>query len=376
MTPYGDRKIIHIDMDAFYASIEQRDNPEYGGRPLVVGGSPEGRGVVAAASYESREFGIRSAMSALQAKKLCPQVIFVRPRISAYREVSAQIMGIFREITELIEPLSLDEAFLDVTKNELGEASATLIAKRIKEEIKAKTNLTASAGVAPNKFLAKIASDMNKPDGLTVISPKLVETVLASLPVRKVPGIGAKTEKRLHELNIFTTADLRRRSREELTNFFGKTGAWFYDLSRGQDHRPVQAKRREKSVSVESTFASDLVDLDLLIEELAVLASKLEQRLERKGVQGRTVTLKVTYGDFSKATRSETAEEYIGDRDCIAKTAGRLLEKTEAGQRPIRLLGVGLSKLNTDEQSDATVKDTVLEPAQEGGARQLVFPFF
>ena len=374
MTPYGDRKIIHIDMDAFYASIEQRDNPEYRSKAIVVGGSPEGRGVVAAASYEAREFGIRSAMPALQAKKLCPKVLFIRPRMQAYREVSSQIMQIFREVTDLVEPLSLDEAYLDVTTNSYRQASASLVAKWIKDEIKSRTNLTASAGVAPNKFLAKIASDMNKPDGLTVISPELVELVLLKLPVRKVPGIGAKTEDRLKNLNIYTTADLRKFSEKELTSHFGKTGVWFYNISRGQDHRLVQARRQAKSISVESTFSNDLIDLELLVSELEILATKLELRLERRGIQGRTLTLKVTYGDFIKVTRSSTLEFCFGDRGRIFETGKILLEKTLAGQKPIRLLGVGLSSLNTQGECETTVDGGKLEGGSSG-AQQLTFSF-
>ncbi|MCL4150247.1 UNVERIFIED_CONTAM: hypothetical protein GTU68_017686 [Idotea baltica] len=359
------RKIIHVDMDAFYASIEQREDPSLKGKALVVGGSPDGRGVVAAASYEARKFGIRSAMSAAQAIKLCPEAIFVRPRIGFYKQVSRVIMGCMNQFADAVEPLSLDEAYLDVTENKAGLASATETAELLRKEIFLQTSLTASAGVAPNKFLAKVASDMNKPDGITVIKPAMVETLLKTLPVRKVPGIGKVTERKMHGLGIKTTGDLQLRSEEELISLFGKTGRWYYSIARGIDTRAVNSSRIRKSISTEDTFETDSTDIAWLNDKILELSEKVARSLLRLDTSGRTIQLKVTYGDFVKVTRSKTLEQSIADPASISEICQSLLTETEAGERPIRLLGVGMSKLD-------------LEPAKvvdNSGPKQLTFDF-
>jgi DNA polymerase-4 len=354
-------------MDAFYAAIEQRDSPELRGKPIVVGGPPESRGVVATASYEARVFGIRSAMPSSWAKRACPQAIFIKPRMNAYREASKKIMDLLREYTDLVEPLSLDEAYLDVTENKFGQPSASLLASEIRQRIFECCNLTASAGVAPNKFLAKIASDMQKPNGLTVIPPERVDKVLSGLPVGRIPGIGSKTEGRMHSLGIRLVSDLRSRNEEELREYFGKNGSWYYRVSRGLDERPVNPDRSVKSVSTEETFATDLVDPALIREELSTLSRKLLQRLERKGAAGRTLTLKVTYEDFSKITRSRTFSAALTLHDSILEAAEELLAQTESGTRPIRLLGLGVSNLEGEKKIE--------EERVQNGAVQLHFKF-
>lgn len=343
------RKIIHVDMDAFFASVEQRDNAELRGRPVVVGGKPNSRGVVAAASYEARAFGVHSAMACSQAARLCPHAVFVPPRFDAYRDVSQQIMAIFREYTDLVEPLSLDEAFLDVTENKVENPSATWLAMLIRARIFAETSLTASAGVAPNKFLAKIASDMQKPNGLTVISPDRVAAVLADLPVRKIPGVGAVTEKRMKELGIETTADLRLFSDERLQELFGKSGQYFARLARGEDERPVVPHRERKSIGVEDTFSTDLTDRSLILEQLTRISAKTWERLGSRKAQ--TVTVKLTYEDFEKATRSQTLDYPVASAEQLLEVSVGLLEKTLAGDRPIRLLGVTLSHFTDEDHS-------------------------
>ncbi len=342
------RKIIHIDMDAFYASVEQRDNPELRGKPVVVGGPPNSRSVVAAASYEARKFGIRSAISCSQAYRLCKHAIFLPPRFDAYKAVSSQIMEIFKEYTELVEPLSLDEAFLDVTNNSFNNPSATRIAEEIRAKIFEQTLLTASAGVAPNKFMAKVASDMNKPNGIMVIPPDRMVEVLKTLPVRKVPGIGKKTEERMFELGITTTGDLQNWDRDALIELFGKSGDWFYRIARGEDEREVQATRERKSVGAEDTFSTDVLDMNILREKVEKVSETVRKRL--KGNYGRTVTLKVTYSDFEKITRSHTPKEIPQSAEDIKNIALELLEQTEAADRPIRLLGVSVSNFNTQKK--------------------------
>ncbi len=361
-----ERKIIHIDMDAFFASVEQRENPELLGKPVIVGGTPEGRGVVAAASYEARRFGVHSAMPSSQAVRLCPDAEFVRPRIPLYRKVSREVMDCLLEYTDQIEPLSLDEAYLDVTVNKKGIPTATETAAAIRADIYSRTSLTASAGVAPNKFLAKIASDMNKPDGLTVIKPGMVDEVLKHLPVRKVPGIGKVTESKMRGLGIYTTGDLRTFDELRLSNLFGKVGSWYYKLARGIDPRPVMTERTRKSISCEDTFHEDSIDLNWMREKLGVLAERLSRRLENINTSGRTITLKVTYGNFEKATRSRTFSQSVCDPATIEETAFSLLHATEAGERPIRLLGIGVSNLDIEEQA-------VVEQPQ--GPLQLELPF-
>jgi DNA polymerase-4 len=344
------RKIIHVDMDAFYASVEQRDFPEYRDKPLIVGGSPEGRGVVAAASYEVRKFGVHSAMPAAQAVRLCPHAIFVKPRFEVYREVSEQIRKIFFQFTDLVEPLSLDEAYLDVTKNHLNLPSATLIAKKIRQLIKKKTKLTASAGVAHNKFLAKIASDLNKPDGLAVIVPEEADGFLEQLEIGEFHGIGDATESKMRSLGIHTGKDLKEWSEIELVEQFGKTGRYYYNIVRGIDNRKVKSHRIPKSIGKERTFTEDIDDLGWINNFLTELAGKISDRLNKKDAAGKTVTLKVRYDDFETITRSTSFSHYIDEAEDIADTAITLLEQTKVGDRKVRLLGITISNLNLNKR--------------------------
>lgn len=340
------RKIIHIDMDAFYASVEQRDFPEYRGKPLVVGGSPDGRGVVAAASYEIRKFGVHSAMPTARAVRLCPHAIFVKPRFEVYRTVSKQIRDIFYRFTDLVEPLSLDEAYLDVTDNHVNVPSATLIAQKIRALIKKETRLTASAGVAHNKFLAKIASDLDKPDGLAVILPEEAEEFLANLKIGAFHGVGEATEAKMHALGIYTGQDLKEWSEIDLIEKFGKVGRHYYRIVRGIDHRKVKPHRIRKSIGKERTFSEDVDDLNWIHNFLEELAGKVAQSMLQKEAAGKTITLKVRYADFKTLTRSTSFSHYINDATDIAQTAIQLLEQTDAGDRKIRLLGITLSNLN------------------------------
>ncbi|RZM29696.1 MAG: DNA polymerase IV [Pedobacter sp.] len=348
------RKIIHIDMDAFYASVEQRDHPEYRGKPLVVGGRPEGRGgVVATASYEARKFGIRSAMPSKQAVKLCPEAIFVFPRFAAYKEVSQGIRAIFARYTDLIEPLSLDEAFLDVTEDKLGIGSAMEIAKQIKQAIKDELRLTASAGVSINKFVAKIASDMNKPDGLTFIGPSSIEAFMEKLPVEKFFGVGKVTAEKMKSMGLFTGADLKQLTEHELTKRFGKTGRFYYYIVRGIDNRAVQPHRETKSMGAEDTFGSDLSELSEMHEELDKIAEKVVTRLQRYQLKGRTLTLKIKYHDFKQITRNQSFPTGIDDLPTIQQAAKNLLEATDTTIK-IRLLGISLSNFG---DTQPTVKE-------------------
>lgn len=339
------RKIIHIDMDAFYASVEQLDNPELAGKPVIVGGRPDSRGVVAACSYEARRFGIRSAMPCAHAYKRCPEAIFVRPRMARYKELSDQIMKIFFRYTDLVEPMSLDEAYLDVTSNRKNQPSATLLAKEICRTIHEETGLTASAGVSCNKFVAKIASDLNKPNGVSVIEPAQVEDFLAALPIGKFHGIGKVTEARMLRLNISTGADLRRCSRVELAEYFGKNGSFFYDIVRGTDPRAVRTSRTRKSVGSERTLKEDTSDIDEIHQLLKALVEKISQVLRQKDAAAKTITLKIRYGDFTTITRSVTSTTEMSSEHDIFSCLPDLLDKTEAGTRPVRLLGVSASNL-------------------------------
>ncbi len=349
------RKIIHVDMDAFYASVEQRDDPQLRGKPIVVGGRPGGRGVVAAASYEARKFGIRSAMSSSHAYRLCPEAIFVRPRFDAYRAASAQIMEIFHRYTELVEPLSLDEAYLDVTENKLAIPLARDIARAIKDSIREETGLSASAGVAPNKFLAKIASDFRKPDGLTVIPPERVEAFLIDLPIRKFPGVGPVTEQKFASFGILTNRHLRKWALEDLEKHFGKSGRWFYRISRGIDDRVVSSDHERKSLGAEDTFSKDLTEPAEMEQELRKIAEKVAGRLEKRGLEGRTVTLKATYADFEKITRSRTLAQPVSSADDLFALAVELLQLTEAGpEKPVRLLGLQLSNFPVLQEEEMT----------------------
>lgn len=339
------RKIIHVDMDAFYASVEQRDNPEYRGKPVVVGGTPEQRGVVAACSYEARKFGIHSAMSATQAHQRCPHAIFLKPRFTAYREVSAIVQAVFHEFTDLVEPLSLDEAYLDVTHKQDYSGSATLIAKEIKRLIKEKTDLNASAGVSYNKFLAKIASDMDKPDGLYLITPEQGPEFIKTLPVRQFHGIGKATEKRMKEFGIHTGEDLLQEDLNELVKKFGKAGHFYYSISRGIDLRPVNNQRIRKSVGKETTFSKDMSDINEMFSILEELSNSVSRILFDKKLSAQTITLKVKYADFEQITRSRTVEKPTLSASNIFEVVKDLLTNTEVDKRKVRLLGVSTSKL-------------------------------
>jgi DNA polymerase-4 len=342
---YSMRKIVHLDMDAFYASVEQRDDPAIRGKPVAVGGSPQGRGVVAAASYEARAFGVRSAMPMAHALRLCPELVIVRPDFSKYKAVSEQVMGILRSCSELVEPLSLDEAYVDVTENRWGIAYASLVAKELKRRIFEATGCTASAGVAPNKFLAKIASGWRKPDGLTVISPERVEEFLQALPVDALWGVGPVTAKKLRALGIERVVDIRSFDAKRLQAEVGSLAEWLRQLSYGEDPRPVTPHRDAKSASSETTYASDLTDVDEMKAELARLARETAEWLERKQLAGRTVTIKVRYADFTTVTRSHTLSRPTSDADVIASWAAELLGRTQAGPRKVRLLGARVSGL-------------------------------
>jgi len=355
------RKIIHIDMDAFYASVEQRDHPEYRGKPLVVGGLPEGRGgVVATASYEARQFGIRSAMSSKQALQLCPHALFVRPRFEAYKEVSAKIREIFSRYTDLIEPLSLDEAYLDVTEDKLQIGSAIAIAEQIKAAIKEELQLTASAGVSVNKFVAKIASDINKPDGLKFIGPSAVEAFMEQLPVDKFFGVGKVTAAKMKVMGLFRGADLKKLSEKELVSHFGKSGSFYYRIVRGIDHREVQPHRERKSLAAEDTFARDLATLEEMESELQRIAELLYQRLQKSQLKGRTLTLKVKYNDFKQITRSRSFPTPISDKDSIAATAKELLKLTFTEGQRVRLLGISISNFDRLQDSPYPVMGSQL----------------
>jgi DNA polymerase-4 len=340
------RRILHIDMDAFYASVEQRDNPSLRGKPLAVGGRPNRRGVVAAASYEARVFGVRSAMSMSKAVQLCPSLEIVPPDFSRYKAASTIIFDIYREVTPLVEPLSLDEAYLDVTENSWNEPLAMTVAKRLKARIREATGLTASAGVAPNKFLAKIASGWKKPDGLTVIAPDRVEPFLQQLPVDALWGVGPVTAKKLRARGINRLVDVRAIEEQTLRDAVGSMADWLKQLAKGIDDRPVIAHRETKSSGSENTYPEDLTDINTIRGEIEEMTRHAVAWLERKHLLARTVTIKVRYSDFATITRSHTA---IASRDVedLSKRALQLLDKTEAGKRPVRLLGVSVHNLCT-----------------------------
>lgn len=341
------RKIIHIDMDAFYASVEQRDFPAYRGKPLVVGGPPTSRGVVATASYEARAFGIHSAMPCSRAAKLCPHALFVTPRFDVYKAVSAQIRAIFSCYTDLIEPLSLDEAYLDVTTDKQGVGSAIEIAQRIKDSIRQELGLTASAGVSVNKFVAKIASDMDKPDGLTFIGPSRIERFMEQLPVEKFFGVGKVTAAKMRQLQLFTGADLKRMAEADLVRLFGKSGRFYYRIVRGIDDRAVQPNRELKSLAVEDTFSIDLSQLDAMEGELSKIAGKLTGRLKSRNLKGRTFTLKVRFADFRLITRSHSLTYYTDAYDDVYGLACQALRTVVTEDTmPIRLLGISASNFD------------------------------
>ncbi|RBN51225.1 DNA polymerase IV [Flavobacterium psychrolimnae] len=348
------RKIIHVDMDAFYASVEQMDNPLLRGKPIAVGGS-ENRGVVAAASYEARKFGVRSAISGVMAKKNCPELIFVKPRFDRYKEISSKIQKIFYEYTDLVEPLSLDEAYLDVSTNKKGNPSATLLAKEIRQRIFDEVGLTASAGISVNKFVAKIASDYNKPNGQKTVNPDEVISFLEELPVRKFHGVGKVTTEKMYQLGIFTGLELKSKSLEFLEKHFGKSGAFYFHVVRGIHNSAVKSDRITKSVAAEHTFDVNLSSEIFMIEKLEIIATALEKRLKRYAVAGKTVTLKIKYSDFSQQTRSKTLPYFISDKALILEIVKELLYQ-ERMKDSVRLLGISLSNLNTEEKKFVVVQ--------------------
>ena len=341
--PLDQRKIIHIDMDAFFASVEQLDHPEWRGKALAVGGGGN-RGVVAAASYEARKFGVRSAMNGRRAKELCPHLIFTKPRFDRYKEISETIRAIFLEYTPLVEPLSLDEAYLDVSEY----PSATLIAEEIRRKIESQTHLTASAGISINKFLAKIASDWNKPNGQKTLPPNEVISFLESLDVKKFHGIGKKTKLKMYHLGIYTGKDLKRQSDSFLTKHFGKAGSYYYHVVRGIHNSVVKPHRIPKSVGIERTFSSNLTSELFLEEKLKELAENLDKRLKKNKVAGKTLTLKIKYSDFIQQTRSKTGNLYLSNKDLILEEAKNLLYQ-EKLLNSVRLIGISLSNLNVNK---------------------------
>ncbi|MFC6861379.1 DNA polymerase IV [Zunongwangia atlantica] len=343
------RKIIHIDMDAFYASVEQHDNPELRGKPIAVGGSSQ-RGVVSAASYEARKFGVRSAMSGVIARRNCPELIFVKPRFERYREVSLQIRSIFFEYTDLVEPLSLDEAYLDVTENKMGNPSATMIAREIRDKIREKTGLNASAGISINKFIAKVASDINKPNGQKTVNPEEVLEFLEQLEIRKFYGVGKVTAEKMYRLGIFTGKDLKSKSEEYLADHFGKHGPYYYNVVRGIHESEVKPNRMRKSLGAERTFSENISSEVFMLEKLTNIAEEIERRLQKSKVAGKTVTLKIKYSDFTLQTRSKTISYFISSKDLILEMAKDLLYQ-EKMKDSVRLLGISLSNLNTDKPS-------------------------
>lgn len=347
------RKIIHVDMDAFYASVEQRDRPELRGKPVVVGGRPQSRGVVASCSYEARKFGVRSAMSCAQAARICPQAEFVRPNFTKYVEASHAIREIFLEYTDLVQPLSLDEAYLDVTVNKRGEPSASKIAREIKARIQERIQLTASAGVGPNKFIAKLASDFRKPDGLVIVPPEKVAAFVEKLPVERLWGVGPATAKRLHEAGFRTTADLRAVSAASLEQRFGSLGPFLHDLAHGIDDREVDPSRESKSIGAETTFDRDISDPDRLAVKIRELSQELADSLQKEHKPAKTITLKLRYEDFSTITRSKTLARFTDDADLIAATAEKMLrENTDIATRSARLIGVSVSKLWNESEPE------------------------
>ncbi|MCP9199195.1 DNA polymerase IV [Gramella sp. GC03-9] len=342
-------------MDAFYASVEQLDNPELRGKPVAVGGSSQ-RGVVSAASYEARKFGVRSAMSSVIAKRNCPDLIFVKARFERYREISQQIREIFFEYTDLVEPLSLDEAYLDVTENKKGLPSATLIAKQIRDQIKEKTGLNASAGISINKFIAKVASDINKPNGQKTVPPEEVLQFLEDLDIRKFYGVGKVTAEKMYRLGIFSGKDLKEKTEEYLTEHFGKSGKHFYNVVRGIHLSEVKPHRIRKSLGAERTFSENISSEIFMLEKLKNIAEEIERRLNKSQVAGKTVTLKIKYSDFTLQTRSKTINYYISSKELILELAKELLYQ-EKMKDSVRLLGISLSNLNTEKEDENEKKE-------------------
>lgn len=344
-------------MDAFYASVEQLDNPDLRGKPVAVGGSSQ-RGVVSAASYEARKFGVRSAMSSVIAKRNCPDLIFVKPRFDRYRELSNRIRAIFHEYTDLVEPLSLDEAYLDVTENKKGNPSASLIAKEIRQKILDKTGLTASAGISINKFIAKVASDYNKPNGQKTVNPEEVEEFLEVLEIRKFYGVGKVTADKMYRLGIFTGKDLKEKSLEFLNEHFGKSGEYYFNVVRGIHWSEVKPSRIRKSLGAERTFEENISSEVFMLEKLENISEEIERRLSKSKVAGKTVTLKIKYSDFTLQTRSKTLNYFISSKDLIMETAKELLYQ-EKMKNSVRLLGISLSNLNTDKDTEKGEKKEI-----------------
>ncbi|GLV28968.1 DNA polymerase IV [Sphingobium sp. TomTYG75] len=344
----GPRKIIHIDMDAFYASVEQRDDPTLQGKPIAVGGGGP-RGVVATASYEARTFGVKSAMPGARARRLCPDLLFVKPRFEVYRAVSAHVREIFARFTDIIQPLSLDEAYLDVTVNKPGLASATVIAQEIRRMIHEETGLTASAGVSYNKLIAKLASDQNKPDGICVVRPGEGAGFMAEMPVRRIHGVGPVTARRMQALGIETGADLRARDLPFLQQHFGSAATFYYRAARGEDDRPVHERQERKSVSVEDTFFDDLITQDALVTEIDRISQSLWGRIEKSGAYGRTIVLKIKFADFRIITRSKSMGAPVRSPDLLAETARALLLAQLPLPMGARLLGLGVHNLDAEE---------------------------
>ncbi|WP_407692715.1 DNA polymerase IV [Reichenbachiella carrageenanivorans] len=338
-------------MDAFYASVEQRDHPELRGKPVAVGGS-RSRGVVAAASYEARKYGVRSAMPSVIAYRKCPQLTFVKPRFDVYKEVSQVIRSIFLNYTDLVEPLSLDEAYLDVTNNKLGLPSATLIAQEIRQKIFDATQLTCSAGISINKFLAKTASDINKPNGMKLIKPEEAVAFIETLNIKDFFGVGKVTTEKMKRMGIHNGLDLKRKSLGFLTKNFGKSGAYYFNICRGIDNRPVNPNRIRKSVSIENTYDHDLTDIAEVHTELHVLSHELEKRLSTNSILGKTVNIKIKYADFEQVTRSKTIQQWLGKHEEYAPIWLEITKDKDLMNRPIRLLGLGLSNLNTEDKED------------------------
>jgi len=359
------RKIIHVDMDAFYASVEELDNPDLKGKAVAVGGS-EKRGVVSAANYEARKFGVRSAMSGYLAKKNCPHIIFVKPRFARYKEISKQIRRIFFDYTDLVEPLSLDEAYLDVTINKKGNPSATLIAKEIRQRISDELGLAASAGISINKFIAKVASDINKPNGQKTVNPEEVIRFLEELEIRKFYGVGKVTAQKMYKLGIFTGKDLKEKQLEFLDEHFGKSGSYYYNVVRGIHNSEVKPHRIPKSVGAERTFSENLSSEIFMLERLEHIAEELERRLNKTKIAGKTVTLKIKYSDFTLNTRSKTLPYFVSDKTLILETAKELLYQEEM-QNSVRLLGISLANLNTEKKK--------IKPKEETVSVQLKFDF-
>jgi len=362
------RKIVHADCDAFYASIEQRDHPAYRGKPVIVGGDPEKRGVVSTASYEARAYGVHSAQSAKTARRLCPHAIFLRPRFEIYQAVSREILSIYREYTSRLEPLSLDEAYLDVTSNHKDMTSATLLARELKQRVREQTGLTISVGVSYCKSLAKIASDAHKPDGLTVITPQQAEHFLAALPVSTFLGVGKVTAAKLEAHGLSTGADVRQWTQDQLYGLLGKQGIHLYHLVRGEDDRPVEPERKRKSVGKESTLGADIGDREAMLGILEQLAAQVEQRLKEGGIAGKTITLKITFADFEHITRAITLTRPIQDAQAMRPWLRSLLSCLDGNTKLVRLLGVTVSTLGDVDTVAQSFLSQQLSLWEEGNA--------